>query len=72
MPGNLAQGAKDAGGKGLKGLMSILKGAAFGGAMLAVLGFLNSEYWKKTSKVNRWRYYSSSSIPFWYCFSSHW
>ncbi len=51
LPGNLAQGAKDAGGKGLKGLMSILKGAAFGGAMLAVLGFLNSEYWKKTLKL---------------------
>jgi len=51
LPGNLAKGAKEAGGKGLKGLMTILKGAVFGGAMLAVLGFLNSEYWEKTKKL---------------------
>ena len=51
LPGRLTAGAKNLGGKGFKGLMATLKGAAFGGAMLAVLGFLNSEYWKKTLKL---------------------
>ena len=51
LPGRLTAGAKNLGGKGFKGLMATLKGAAFGGAMLAVLGFLNSEYWEKTKKL---------------------
>ena len=48
LPGNLTEGAKKIGGKGFKGLMATLGGAAFGGAMLAILGFMNSPYWDKT------------------------
>ena len=52
MPGRLtAEGAKNLGGKGFKGLMATLKGAAFGGAMLAILGFMNSPYWDKMLKL---------------------
>ena len=51
LPGRLTAGAKNLGGKGMKGLMATLKGAAFGGAMLAVLGFMNSPYWDKMLKL---------------------
>ncbi len=33
-----------------KGIMAMLKGTLIAGALLAVVGFLNSEYWKKTKK----------------------
>lgn len=51
LPGRLTAGAKNLGGKGFKGLMATLKGAAFGGAMLAILGFMNSPYWDKMLKL---------------------
>ena len=34
-----------------KGIMTILKGVAIGGMLLAVIAFLNSPYWEKTKKI---------------------
>ena len=51
LPGNLTEGAKKIGKGGFKGLLATLGGAAFGGAMLAILGFMNSPYWDKTLKL---------------------
>ena len=44
---NMKNAAKGAG----KGLLTILKGALIGGLILAVIAFLNSEYWEETKKI---------------------